>query len=343
MTDPTHAIHPPADPPRPPGTPGLPGLPGPRVSVLMPAYNAMPFLSRALRSTQAQTERDIEIIVVDDGSTDGSAAILDQAAAGDPRIRLIRRPNTGICAALNEAVAAARSPYLARMDADDWSDPDRLAEQADFLDARPAVVAVGTGLRRIDAQGMPIRDRLQPTAHADIEAVLLSGIAGGLTHATAMIRRETLASMDGPYRLEYQGAEDLDLFLRLGEVGELANLPRVLYHVRMHLGSVTKTDSQRRLFELKRRIVADARRRRGLDAPGPELHHGDRDLSPWQYHLAWARQACPSGFTATARKHARAAVRLRPASAAAWQTLALAHLPAPVLAVAVGICRRLRR
>ena len=314
----------------------------PLVSVLMPVCNAMPFLPTALESIQNQTYRNVQIVIVDDGSTDDSARVLDEAANLDQRITIIRRGNTGLCVALNEALASATGRYVARMDADDWSHPQRLAEQVDFLEAHPKVIAVGTSIRRVDDADRPICDRLLPDTHNAIEQLLLSGIAGGLTHATAMIRREALMRLSGPYRPEYQGAEDLDLFLRLGEIGEMANLPQVRYHVRMHLASATKTDSQRRLYDLKRRIVVEARRRRGLDTANLQLRHGNVDLAPWQQHLQWARQACRSRFPATARHHAHAAIRLRPQAPQTWANLVMACLPCAVIDIAAR-CRRWRR
>ncbi|MFD1958687.1 glycosyltransferase family 2 protein [Novosphingobium panipatense] len=115
----------------------------PRVSVLLPCYNGAAYLEEAVRSILLQTFADFELIVVDDGSTDATADILARMGRRDPRLRVVRQPNGGIVAALNTAIAHARGEYIARMDADDVSFPERFAFQVAWLDAHPATVLVG--------------------------------------------------------------------------------------------------------------------------------------------------------------------------------------------------------
>src|SRR5678816_4165512 len=106
----------------------------PRVSIVMPVYNAAAYLAEAVDSILAQTFRDFQFVIVNDGSTDRSTAILERYAHRDQRIKLISRPNTGIVGALNDGLAEATGDYIARMDADDVSTPNRLAVQVDYLD-----------------------------------------------------------------------------------------------------------------------------------------------------------------------------------------------------------------
>jgi len=107
------------------------------LSVLLPVHNCGRYLAAAITSISAQSHADFEFIIVDDGSTDGSAGVIDQAAAADPRLRVIRRPNTGIVGALNDGLAAAHGEFVARMDGDDVAEPARFAAQLAYLKAHP--------------------------------------------------------------------------------------------------------------------------------------------------------------------------------------------------------------
>ncbi|RYD20647.1 MAG: glycosyltransferase [Lysobacteraceae bacterium] len=121
-----------------------------QIDVLMSTYNAGRFLPETLASIQAQTIRDIRIIIVDDGSTDNSPELLAQAARQDPRIHVITQANGGIVAALNAGLAACTAPFIARHDADDLSNPDRFERQIRYLEANPDCVAVAGAARQID-------------------------------------------------------------------------------------------------------------------------------------------------------------------------------------------------
>lgn len=213
---------------------GPPGTARPRVSVLLPVYNAAAELRAALNSVLTQTWTDLEVIAVDDGSTDTSGAILDECAAADPRVRVIHRPNGGVVSALNLAIEQARGEYLARSDADDLNHPDRFRRQVAFLDAHPAVVAVGTGYRLFGRMNGEVR--LPAGARHCRERLL---VATTVAHATSMIRRTALQDHAIRYRPGYAHAEDFRLFSELAAVGDLANLQDVLYQVRIDPGSVS--------------------------------------------------------------------------------------------------------
>ena len=188
----------------------------------MPVYNAERYVGEAVRSILEQTFADFDFVIIDDGSTDRSTEILEQFAS-DPRIRLIRRPNTGYLRALNEGLALCQGEFIARMDADDVSLPDRLRRQIAFLDEHPECLMVGCALLRIDDDGDVLCEERLPEDHAEIEARLLEG-RGAIGHPAALIRRQALVELGG-YREPFYGAEDHDLWLRLAERGRLANLP----------------------------------------------------------------------------------------------------------------------
>jgi glycosyltransferase involved in cell wall biosynthesis len=246
----------------------------PAISVVIPVYNAARYLESAVASVQAQTFSDFEIIAVDDGSTDDSKAILTRIAASDTRLRVISRPNTGIVGALNDALTAARGEFVARMDADDLCLPNRFEKQVAFLRANPDCLCVGSAFLYIDSAGCFIKECSRATDHAAIEGELLSGNGGVIIHPAALFRRAAIEHAGG-YRELAQWVEDLDLYLRLARIGQLANLADVLFHYRFHEQSVNFTRNQGR-HERKLAVLAEAYAARGLkfesaNIPAPDF------------------------------------------------------------------------
>ena len=141
----------------------------PAISVLLPVYNAERFIREAVDSVLFQSLGDFELLALDDGSTDGSLIILREYEARDNRVRIITRENRGLVASLNDLIAAARGRYLARMDSDDISMPQRFERQVMFLESSPDHVAVGGWVIHIDENGLPIGPITSPTLHFDID------------------------------------------------------------------------------------------------------------------------------------------------------------------------------
>lgn len=214
------------------------------VSVLIPIFNAETTLERALESLAAQTLRDFEAILVDDGSGDDSPRIAAQFAASDSRFRYVARPHRGIVAALRDAVDHANAPCLARMDADDVSLPDRLEGQWAFLKDSSGVALCGS-LIRISGPGIGsgrrryeewINSLISP---ADHERELL--VECPIPHPTFFMRREAYEQVggyrDGPW------PEDYDLLLRLHRAGfSMAKVPEVLLEWRHRASRLSMTD-----------------------------------------------------------------------------------------------------
>lgn len=299
----------------------------PLLSVILPVHNCRRYLAAAIASITAQSHRDFEFILVDDGSTDGSAGVIDRAAAADPRLRVIRRPNTGIVGALNDGLAAATGEFIARMDGDDLAEPARFAAQLAWLQAHPACVAVGSAVWFIDPDGAVIDFYAPPCAHDAIETQLLRGNGGAIIHPALMLRRAAVTAIRG-YRRKYDRAEDLDLFLRLAQLGTLANLPIPLLRYRLHAASTNFVHREQQRT-LSTRLVTQARTARGLPAlPPGGLSTGAADLSPAARHRGWVITALRWGRRRTAIKHALLAVRAEPAAADSWKHLRYA-LTAP--------------
>ena len=293
----------------------------PVVSALMSVYNGERFLAAAIHSILGQTLGDLELIVVDDGSTDGTLALLQAFAATDSRVRVVSRANTGISRALNEGLALARGEFVAKMDADDVSLPDRFAKQVDFLRKHPDVVVVGGGWQVIDEADRLLTTLNGPLDDAAIQAHALRGHAP-ITHSCAMMRRAALQQIGG-YDVDFSCALDLDLWLRIGEVGRLANLPDTVLRFRLHGGSVSETKryEQRRLA----RVACErAYARRGVqgqfDAVEPWRPGKDRD-SVHEYAMHYGWWAFKSRQRRTAMVYGTRAVLAKPWEPAGYKLL----------------------
>lgn len=275
----------------------------PLISVLMPVRNALAFVEEAVGSIRAQNQPRWELLIWDDGSTDGTAECLARLAAADPRLRLHGGEAIGLSRACNQLARLARGRYLARMDADDVATPARLARQLAWLEAHPETVALGGQAVRVDPDGWPI-DRWQtPLKHEEIERQHLRGFGGGIIHPTAMIRREAFERVGG-YAEDLEASQDYDLWLRLAEVGRLANLPEVMLFYRLHASSIT---CSRRLVQARciREAHGRAIRRRGLTTPPVCALRVRSELTPRRARMQWVKFALRSGHHATAWKHAR--------------------------------------
>lgn len=291
----------------------------PKLSVVVPVFNAGRYLNYALASLQNQTFSDFEIIAVDDGSTDDSKAMLDALGARDPRIRVISRPNTGIVGALNDGLAAAQGEFIARMDADDYSLPERFEKQIAFLRENPNCVCVGSAFLYIDTEGGHLKVCVRPGNPEDVERELLSGNGGVIIHPSAMFRRAALEKV-GCYREKAQWIEDLDLYLRLARVGTLANVPEVLFHYRFHEQSVNFTRNQGR-HERMLAILAEAYAERGLSFNAANFPSSGFNTAITPDDLRdFAVTSLRFGKNGRPWHYVFRALRAEPASRASWRT-----------------------
>ena len=199
----------------------------PAASVLMPVYNNAPFLDEAVSSILGQSFADFELIIVDDGSDDGSAAILAAWAGRDCRIRVLSNEgNRGIVHSLNRGLAECRGAYVVRMDSDDIALPDRLARQIGTMDADPGIVVLGAAVTCIDAAGREIG----MVRHSLADCPLLR--QNTMIHPTVVIRREVLVRHGLSYLEKYRYAEDYFLWLQLSRFGRLAAIDDVVLRYR---------------------------------------------------------------------------------------------------------------
>lgn len=292
----------------------------PYLSVLMPVYNSEKYLSEAIESILNQTFKDFEFIIVNDGSTDMSESILQKFAKRDRRIQVITKANGGVVSAINRALTLARGKYIAHMDSDDMSLPDRFAQQIQFLEGNPEYVAVGSQVTLIDPEGMPIQPFSLQINHEDIDREHLAGRGGAMCNPSTMFRHEALQKV-GLHRPETGPAHDFDMFLRLAEIGKLTNLPTTLLKYRMHQKSLGHS---RRLEQINgaNLAVKEAHQRRGLTPPKLTSTDNYTLASVAKLHRKWAWWALAAGNIKTAKKHALLALGKNPWSVKSWQAFA---------------------
>lgn len=234
----------------------------PIISVVMPVYNGERYVAEAVESVLAQTLRDFEFLIFDDGSTDRSLQILRSYSDEDDRIHLFSMQHRGYAAWLNEGIRVARGQFIARMDADDVSLETRFAEQFNYMKEHPICLAVGCDALVIDSQGNTLGVLRQEAEPRLIEKRLLEGTHGVLIHPSCLMRREALCTIGG-YREKYEPIEDFDLWFRLLEFGQLANLPKALFKYRLNPTSVSATRFRKQQHHSDS-ILREARQRRRL-------------------------------------------------------------------------------
>ena len=228
----------------------------PSVSVVLPVWNAERYLAGAIESVLAQSFADFELLIVDDGSTDGSGASIRRYR--DHRIRHIENDkNLGVTRSLNLALERARGRYVARMDADDLCAPERLERQVAFLDAHRDVALVASRARWIDAHGTEIGVIDTPVDGETLCRRLRR--RNCIVHGSVMIRSEVVREVGG-YDESMERAEDYDLWLRLAERHRIAVLPDLLYSWREHAGGVGLRHLEQQLQVAERARLAARRR-----------------------------------------------------------------------------------
>lgn len=212
------------------------GVPG--VSVVMGAFNDAATLPAALESILSQQGVELEFIVVDDGSTDGSAAILDEAARKDARLKVVHKPNAGLTRALIDGCALASAPWIARQDADDVSWPGRLAALLDLAQRHPDAVMLASSVQYVGPSGEWLFRMSRTPDPACARRQLLDEAIGPPAHGSVMFSREAYRAVGG-YRACFYYGQDADLWLRLAERGDVAYAEPVFYSYRLSPGAIS--------------------------------------------------------------------------------------------------------
>ena len=303
----------------------------PEVSVVMSVYNGERYLRESVESVLAQTFTDFELIVINDGSTDASREILAEFETHDSRLRVIDQENQGLTRALILGCAEARGRYVARQDADDLSVPIRFATQLPYLQRHPEVALLSCSTRFIGPEGERLWELQSPDcnklATSRLRCLDLDRLQGVNGHGSTMFRRADYLHVGG-YRWQFRYAQDLDLWLRLTDLGQLAFVPEVLYLARFTPDCISMR-SHGPQVQLARLAVESAKARQAgnsdqqwLDQAATIGQSGQRKSS-----RDGAAGACFIGSClikqgdARGIKYLKQAIRLNPWHLRAWVTL----------------------
>jgi glycosyltransferase involved in cell wall biosynthesis len=297
----------------------------PRVTVILPAYNSRRFLAPAIDSILNQTFRDFEFLIHDDGSKDDTFAMIQSYAAKDPRIKATTSANQGVSATRNGMIAAAKGDFIAIMDHDDIATPQRLALQVAFLDANPNHAMVGGQVEWMDEEGLTIAPLSLPQDSDEIERNLLEGHCR-IAHAAVMVRASVLRQVGG-YDSSFPVADDYELWLRVSEVGKIANLPQLLLRYRIVANGLSGSRYLEQHQDTRRACLA-ARRRRGLPPESDPIEQPpvSETYQNWT-QLGWV--AWKAGNRPGWQRYALRAIKEQPLSKDAWKLLVFGALRRP--------------
>jgi glycosyltransferase involved in cell wall biosynthesis len=238
--------------------------PGPLVSVVLASRNGERYLAESLASLAAQTWPHVELLLVDDGSTDSTGPLLERFAAVHPNARVFHAAGVGAAAARALALAGARGEFLTLQDDDDRSHPERLERQVRHLLAHPGIQLLGTAAETIDEEGAVVAGYPVPLGQDAIARTLRR--APAFVHGSVMMRRDAYRAAGG-YRAPFRAAEDYDLYLRMPAGAGLANLPEPLYAWRRHAGnSFARARNDHLFFLAVARAFRDERAATGRDS-----------------------------------------------------------------------------
>ena len=241
----------------------------PTVSVLLAVHNGEEYLPQAIRSVLGQNDDAIELIAVDDGSTDASAQILDKTAEKDSRLKVLKRPHSGLTASLNAALSVAQGEFIARLDADDRNLPERFGTQRRFLMENREISLIGSNAVLIDEAGREVgRTKLGSLDHQACVS-RLETMEAFFPHSSWMVRSKVIRGLGG-YDEFFRKTQDYEFMLRLSEQFRLACLPEFLVEVRKTQTSVSFDDD---FLQYRYAVVALMRHRYRIG----ELSLGDRD------------------------------------------------------------------
>ncbi len=222
------------------------------VTIILPIFNGASRIGNAIESVIAQSYKNWELLIIDDGSTDTTGAVVEQYIKKDSRISYIKNEhNLGIQKTLNRGVYAACGHYIARIDDDDiWIDTRKLELQVNFLNTNPNYVLVGTGVVAVDEQGNEVFKHHNPTTDKEIRKTILA--KNCFLHSTVLFHKEAVLTVGGyDESHETRHVEDYDLWLKLGTVGKFANLP--VYSVQLTL-RIESLSSKNRVAQFKKSI-----------------------------------------------------------------------------------------
>jgi glycosyltransferase involved in cell wall biosynthesis len=252
----------------------------PVVSVIIAAYNATNYIEESINSILGQTISDFELILIDDGSTDNTLAVIEKYAQIDARIVVVSQKNAGPASARNVGISMAKSQWIAILDADDIALPERLEQQLEFVTANPDTVLLGTGCIEIDENGGFLKTHRYPTNHGFLIRHLERQQAFP-PHSSCLYHTETVRRLGG-FNKNFIQSEDADLWLCLSEVGHIACLPQPMVKLRKHSAGISNHNQGKtqRVMGMAAR-ACHFLRLKGLADPSQE------DTEAWKRFVDW--------------------------------------------------------
>jgi len=249
----------------------------PNVSVVMGVFNGARFLREAVESILNQNFCDFEFIIVNDGSTDRTADILSRYEESDSRVIVCHQQNKGLIESLNTGCGLARGPYIARIDADDVAFPERLERQINYLERNPKVGLLGSSVNIINVLGRRVSTMAHPSEDKVIRSRLFELHNVAICHVSVVFRTELFRAVNG-YRTAFAAAEDYDLWLRIAERSQVANLPEPLVNVRRRAHSLSFTNIRQQVISILVAWAAASIRQAGGIDPIRQKDAVSRDL-----------------------------------------------------------------
>ncbi len=238
----------------------------PEITVLMTVFNGEKWLKQSIVSVLNQSNGNFEFIIIDDGSTDDSYKIIKEFAIRDSRIVPIKKHNTGLADSLNIGIRRARGKWIARIDADDVCEVDRLEKQLFFANANPEIHFVGSNFKSIDEYGSTKKIHNYPSSNEKLVKLLLR-LKGFPPHSSAFFKSETVKRVGG-YRVRLKRAQDYDLWLRISEVGKVAAIQEPLVSVRKHSEQISNEDmGERQILDSRLALISYWLRNLGFHDP----------------------------------------------------------------------------
>lgn len=300
----------------------------PRVTVLMPAYNAGKYIAEAIQSVLEQDFSDYELLIVDDGSCDDTRGIID--GFRDGRIRVLEQENKGISAALNAGLSEARGYYIARFDADDSCLPQRLSRQTAFLDANPGYVLTGSEVEYMTEKGEHLFN-YRCLAYSHHEILKEMGRSCPFIHSSVMYKKKEVLAAGGysPYAYNF---EDYLLWVKLEAAGKFNNLRERLVRVRYNPGSVTIDDKWRgrHFHRLKREIIhkGTITEEEGAALLNIIKSQDNRKVKEGSYHALCGKKFLVDNYQPVkARRHILRSIRTNPFRLDNYAMMAVSFLP----------------
>lgn len=214
------------------------------VTVLMSCYNGEKWLSESIESILSQTFKNFEFLIIDDGSRDRSLQIMKEYEKKDPRIHVESKKNSGLPDSLNFGLQKAKGTWIARLDADDIAEPNRLQKQYDLAMSDPQLILIGSAFLETDQHGHTGKIQYYPAGHKKLKKNLLTK-RRFFAHSSSLYHKETVLKAGG-YRPRIKKSEDYDLWLRISEMGKMAAIKEPLVRFRTHPDQISHEDSGRR-------------------------------------------------------------------------------------------------